>query len=386
MHLTEVNSKQTEKDFLMTPLSVYKNDPHWIRPLDNDIKAIFDPGKNKLFKHGEAIRWVLKNDKDVPIGRVAAFINENTSRTSEYVTGGMGFFECINDQKAADCLFDACKEWLIIRGMEAMDGPINFGERNEWWGLLIEGFMPPTYHMNYNPPYYIELFQSYGFQIYFNQLVFNYEVNKEVPDIFKAKAERIFKSTAFKFEHIKKDSLEKYAIDLTDIYNQAWSKMPHHKPVTIDQTLKTLKQMKPVMDERLIWFGYFKDKPIAFFVMLPEINQVIKYLNGRMDGWGKIKFLYYKSLGVIDKMFGVLFGVVPEFQGKGIDGAVIMAAGRVIQPMKRYKNLEMNWIGDFNPKMIKLVENLGTKVVKRYSTFRKIFDHAKPFSRAPILD
>ncbi len=120
--------------------------------------------------------------------------------------------------------------------------------------------------------------------------------------------------------------------------------------------------------------------------MLPEINQVIKYLNGRMDGWGKIKFLYYKSLGVIDKMFGVLFGVVPEFQGKGIDGAVIMAAGRVIQPMKRYKNLEMNWIGDFNPKMIKLVENLGTKVVKRYSTFRKIFDHAKPFSRAPILD
>lgn len=386
MELVTVSNSKTKKQFLEVPIPIYKNDPNWVRPLDNDINAVFDPEKNKLFKTGAAIRWILKDDNGKLIGRVAAFVNEKTARTSEYVTGGVGFFECINNQEAANKLFDASKQWLSEKGMEAMDGPINFGDRSAWWGLQVEGFAPPTYQMNYNPAYYIQLFESYGFQMYFNQLVFNYDVEKEVPDVFKEKAERIFRSSAFRFEHVNKKNLDKYAADLTQIYNEGWSKMGHFKPVTIDQTKATMKQMLPIMDEKIIWFGYFKDRPIAFFVMLPEINQVIRYLNGRMDWYGKLKFAYYRWRGVMDKMFGVLFGVVPEFQGKGIDGAVIIAAAKVIQPMKKYRNLEMNWIGDFNPKMIKMVENLGTTVTKRYRTYRKIFDPAKPFSRAPMLD
>ncbi|MBS1658169.1 MAG: hypothetical protein K1X63_10755 [Chitinophagales bacterium] len=386
MQLIEVNSSKTKKEFLEAPVGIYKNDPNWIRPLDNDINNIFNPEKNKLFKHGEAIRWILKDEKGKLIGRVAAFVNEHTARTSEYVTGGMGFFECINDQQAANLLFDACKEWLTKKGMEAMDGPINFGDRQSWWGLQVEGFAPPTYSMNYNPPYYIPLFENYGFQTYFNQLVFHYEVLKPVPQKFNDKAERVFRSPAFRFEHIKKNQLEKYAADITSIYNEAWTKMEHFRPVTVEQTLKTMKQMKPIMDERLVWFGYFKNRPIAFFIMLPEINQVIRYLNGKMDAMGKLKFAYYRWRGVIHKMFGVLFGVVPEFQGKGIDGALIVAAGKVIQPMKKYTDLEMNWVGDFNPKMVKMVEDLGTTVLKRYRTYRKIFDPAKPFSRAAIVE
>jgi GNAT superfamily N-acetyltransferase len=384
--LIEVSDASARKKFLEVPLSIYKNDPNWVRPLDNDINAVFDPEKNNLFNSGEAIRWILRDEKNQLIGRVAAFVNEKTAHTSEYVTGGLGFFECINNQEAANLLFDACKQWLSSKGMEAMDGPINFGDRSAWWGLLVEGFSPPTYQMNYNPPYYEELFEAYGFQTYFNQLVFNYRVDKEVPGIFREKAERIFRSTAFRFEHINKKQLEKYGTDLTDIYNAAWSKMGHFKPVTKEQTMATMKKMLPIMDEKIVWFGYFKDRPIAFFIMLPEINQVIRYLNGRMDWFGKLKFAYYRWRGVIDKMFGVLFGVVPEFQGKGIDGAVIIAAAKTVQPMKKYRDLEMNWIGDFNPKMIKMVENLGTTVSKRYRTYRKLFDPSKPFYRAEIVE
>jgi hypothetical protein len=386
MQLIEVNTPRAQKQFLEVPLSIYRNDPNWIRPLDSDINSIFDREKNKLFKHGDAIRWILKDDSGKLIGRVAAFINENTTHASEYATGGIGFFESINDQQAANILFDAGKQWLIARGMEAMDGPINFGDRQSWWGLQIEGFAPPVYQMNYNPPYYIELFERYGFQTYFNQLVFNYPVDKPVPEIFLKKAERIFRSPAFRFEHVKKNQLEKYAADTAQIYNEAWTKMEHFKPTTTGQALEMMKKMLPIMDEKIIWFGYFKDRPIAFFIMLPEINQVIRYLNGQMNLFRKLQFGYLRWRGVIDKMFGVLFGVVPEFQGKGIDGALIVAAGKVVQPMKRYKNLEMNWVGDFNPKMVKMVENLETTVVKRYRTYRKIFDPSKPFSRAPILD
>ena len=393
MQLIEVNSPLSQKQFLEVPLSIYKDDSNWIRPLDSDINTVFDREKNKLFHHGDAIRWILKDDSAHPdsvsgkiIGRVAAFVNENTTHVSEYVTGGIGFFECINDQEAANILFDAGKQWLSARGMEAMDGPINFGDRQSWWGLQIEGFAPPVYRMNYNPPYYIDLFERYGFQTYFNQLVFNYPVDKPVPEIFLKKAERIFRSPAFRFEHIKKNQLEKYAADTAQIYNEAWTKMEHFEPTTKDQALQMMKKMLPIMDEKIIWFGYFKDRPIAFFIMLPEINQIIRHLDGQMNLLRKLQFALLRWRGVIDKMFGVLFGVVPEFQGKGIDGALIVAAGKVVQPMKKYKNLEMNWVGDFNPKMVKMVENLETTVVKRYRTYRKIFDPSKPFSRAPILD
>lgn len=386
MQLQIVNDRATQRQFLEVPLAIYKNDLNWIRPLNQDINAVFDPAQNKLFKSGEAIRWILRDADGSLAGRVAAFVNEKTARTSEYVTGGLGFFECIDRQEAANMLFDAAKNWLMERGMEAMDGPINFGDRTSWWGLQVEGFAPPTYQMNYNPPYYINLFEQYGFQTYFNQLVFRYDVEKEVPLIFREKAERIFKSPAFRFEHVRKSQINKYAADLTQVYNEAWSKMGFFKPVTVEQTKATMKKMLPIMDERLIWFGYFKDRPIAFFVMLPEINQVIRYLNGRLDWYGKILFAYYRWRGVIDKMFGVLFGVVPDFQGKGIDGALIVATGNVVQPLKKYKTLEMNWVGDFNPKMIRMVENLGTTVCKRYRTYRKIFDPSRPFHRAPVLE
>ncbi|MCY7409811.1 MAG: hypothetical protein LH473_06025 [Chitinophagales bacterium] len=386
MKLIQVNDSKTQKQFLEVPISIYANDSNFIRPLDNDINSVFNPEKNKLFKHGDAVRWILQDEKRNSIGRVAAFVNEKTARTSEYITGGMGFFECINDQHAANILFDACKNWLSEKGMEAMDGPINFGDRQSWWGLQVEGFAPPTYSMNYNPVYYINLFEQYGFQTYFNQFVFNYQLDKPLPEKFFEKADRVFKSPAFRFEHIKKNQLEKYAADITQVYNEGWVKMSHFKPTTVEQTMANMKQMLPVMDEKLIWFGYFKDKPIAFFIMLPEINQVIRHLNGQMNLIGKLKFAFYRWRGEINKMFGVLFGVVPAFQGKGIDGALIVAAANVIQPMKKYHNLEMNWVGDFNPKMVKMVENLGTTVIKRYRTYRIIFDSEKPFSRAPIVE
>jgi len=387
MKLIEVSDKNSERIFLDVPKSIYRNDANWIPHLDQDIQGVFDLTKNKLFKKGgQAIRWVLQNDNGKYIGRIAAFINPKTSNTTEYVNGGIGFFECVNDKSAAKVLFDAAKEWLSSRGMEAMDGPVNFGERNQWWGCLTEGFTPPTYQMNYNLQYYRELFESYGFQIYFNQLVFNYRVDQEVPERFREKAERIAQSPVFRFEHLKKDKLKKYAEDFRLIYNAAWVKMEHHKDITSGQSYSMFRKMKPVMDEKIMWFGYFRDKPIAFFIMLPDINQIFKKVGSNFNWWGKLKFLYYQQTTKVDKMIGLVFGVVPEFQGKGMEGAIIIAAAKVVQPLNRYKNLEMNWVGDFNPKMIHMVENLGTTVVKRYITYRKIFDLDKPFYRAKILD
>lgn len=163
MQLIEATTRQLAKDFIRVHVELNKNNPAWIRPLDKDILEVFNPKKNKAFRHGEAIRWILKNSQGKLIGRIAAFVNKKYKNKGDDVpVGGIGFFDCINDQAAADMLFDVAKHWLMQKGMQAMDGPINFGERDRWWGLIVEGFQSPLYCMNYNPSYYQQLFETYG--------------------------------------------------------------------------------------------------------------------------------------------------------------------------------------------------------------------------------
>jgi hypothetical protein len=179
MTIREVVSKKDRKEFLSLPIKLYKDYPKWIRPLDKDIEWVFDPERNKSFRTGECTRWILLSEKGETIGRVAAFFDKKISlKGNDQPTGGLGLFECINDQAAAFLLFDQGKQWLQDKGMEAMDGPVNFGSRDRWWGLLVEGFeISPSYQCNYNPPFYKDFFEAYGFQAYFYQLTFGREID-----------------------------------------------------------------------------------------------------------------------------------------------------------------------------------------------------------------
>ena len=148
MQVIEVVSESDAKEFLLLPVSIYHDEPNWIRPLDKDIEEVFDAKKNKFFRHGKCTRFLLKEDNQKTIGRIAVFINEKTSKKEDQPTGGIGFFESPNNQQAADLLFNTAKSWLEKNGIQAMDGPINFGERDSWWGLIIDGFDPVPYKLN----------------------------------------------------------------------------------------------------------------------------------------------------------------------------------------------------------------------------------------------
>lgn len=378
--LIKVNSKKTKREFLRVPVILYKNDPNWIRPLDNDIESIFDPKKNKRFRHGKAIRWVLKDEKGMCVGRVAAFIDGKVAKTNEQPTGGIGFFECINDPKAANIIFNACKGWLAQQGMEAMDGPINFGERDRWWGLLIDGFYQPNYCMDYHHGYYKTLFEDYGFKPYFYQYTYHLPVSdKYIDPIIWEKAQRIAKNPDYQVRCISKKSLEKFADDFVTIYNKAWGRYTGVGKMTKPQAMAMLNQIKPIMDERLMQFAYFNDEPIGFLIMIPELNQVVKYLNGNFNLWGKLKMMYLlKVRKVCTKALGLVFGVIPQHQGKGVEGALIKGLTNwAFKNSFPYKEIEMNWIGDFNPAMRKVVGQIGAKVRKTHVTLRYMFDHAK---------
>lgn len=380
--IKEVLTPEDAKMFLHLPLKIYAKDPNWIRPLDKDIEAVFDKEKNKFFRHGECMRWLLFRNKEL-IGRVATFVNKKYK--TEQPTGGIGFFECIDDKDAAHFMFDHCKQWLQQRGMEAMDGPINFGERDKWWGLVREGFFEPLYGMNYNPPYYVDLFESYGFQVYFNQECFGMEVEEKFQEKFYLRHKEHAKNPNLKAVHIRKSELEKFAKDFTYIYNKAWAAHGEGKSLTEAQSQLLFKSMKPVIDEKLTWFVYHNEEPIAFWVNLPDLNQYFKHLNGKFGLLQKLKFLYLQKFGACTRFVGLVFGVVPEWQAKGIDNYMIIEGSKVIIALKKYQQYEMQWIGDFNPKMINIARTLGASVTRRLSTFRYLFDRNKEFKRHRIL-
>ena len=386
MYIREVINPKDVADFHKVPFSVYKNDPSWIPHIKQDIEKIFSPKTNRFFSHGKAIRWVLY-ENNTPIGRVAAFINKKTSNTFKQPTGGLGFFECIKNKNAAFVLFDTCKSWLKENKMEAMDGPINFGEKNQFWGLLIENFSSPnTYGMNYNPLYYKDFFIKYGFKIYYKQYLYSRPINDPLNKKLKTKALRIGRDPNYTFCSIDKKNIDRYAEDFRLVYNSAWGGHDNFKEMEKKQAIKILNKLKPIMDEDIIFFGYYKQTPIAFYINIPELNEIFKYLNGNMNWWGKVKFFYYLKTKRVSTLYSLVFGVAKRFQGKGVDGAIINYSRKSIKEKGLYKNIIMTWIGDFNPKMLKIIENIGGKKFRTLATYRKIFDKGAHFERCPIIE
>ncbi|HJU45947.1 MAG TPA: hypothetical protein VJ647_04140 [Chitinophagaceae bacterium] len=387
MLLKEVTDKKTEKEFHEVNVLINRHDPNYIRPLIQDVQAVFDPKKNKAFRNGEAVRWVLKNESGDLVGRIAAFVNKKyKTKGDDGPVGGLGFFECIDSQEAADMLFDVGKHWLLQRGMTAMDGPINFGERERWWGLLVDGFIPPLYCMNYNPSYYRKLWENYGFKPFFHQYCYGLDARKRLPEKLYRRHADVEHDPAFSARHIRKNQLSTFAADFTEIYNKAWAGHGGLKQMKKDQVLAMFNTMKPVMDEKIVWFAYHEEQPVAFFVNIPDLNQWFRHLNGRFDWLGKLKFLWLKATRRCTKFNGLVFGVVPEFQGKGLDAYIIIEAARVIQPQTAYTDYELQWIGDFNPVMINVARSIGeTFQTRELITYRYLFDRTAAFKRHPIL-
>lgn len=389
MELIEVNTPKLIEAFHIVPKRIYKNDPYYIPHIKQDIEKIFDQKKNKLFRSGgEAIRWVLKDANGTFIGRAAAFINPKTKNGSQnkVPTGGMGFFDCINDQKAADLLFESCVSWLKERGIEAMDGPINFGERNEYWGLLIENFdYPGSYQMNYNPSYYKTLFENFGFKLYFKQIIFWKDIYSQLDEKFKRAYDQIKDDPDYEIKNIRGMDLDQVAKDFQEVYNGAWGGHAGFTELKLQVAQNIMKALKPILDRDIVIFTYYKKKPIAFYVNIPELNEIFKYVDGNLNWWGKLIFLFRKMLNPPRMMVGIVFGVIRSFHGKGIDTAMIHWARTNMVTLDKYDQSILTWIGDFNPKMINVAKGLGGEEWRTLATYRYLFDRDIPFERHPLI-
>ena len=385
MQIKEVLTKSDIKDFLDVARIIYRDDNIWVCPLDLEIEKIFNREKNVFFKSGEATRWVLYDDSGKPAGRVAAFINRKKAFNFQVPTGGMGFFECINNKEAAFSLFNCCREWLTQRGMEAMDGPVNFGENDNFWGLLVEGYTHPAYGMPYNKPYYKELFEEYGFKFYFEQVSNHLCLTKPFPERFWKIADWVRQKPGFSFKHFTFKDQESFINDFKTVYDDAWQFHENFTPINEETLRDTISSAKAVIDEKFIWFAYHENEPIAFLIMLPDINQILKHLNGKLSFINMLKFLYYKKTKAITRARITIMGVSPKFQKSGVESAIFWHLQKVMDTKPHYTELELSWVGDFNPKMRALHESVGAVFGKRHYTYRCIFIDNVEMHRSTII-
>ena len=253
--------------------------------------------------------------------------------------------------------------WLASRGMEAMDGPINFGQRDAWWGLLVEGYeFQPLYENPYNPPYYKELFENYGFRNYFNQNTYIWKIyDDDVNAMVHDRAKRLFSTPGYRFRQIDMSRIEEEAENFRIIYNKAWSLFSGVKPMSQEEASKIMSTMKPIIDPEIIFFAYFNDEPIGFFIMVPDLNRIIGKFNGKFGLFQKLRLMWdLKVRYILEKYMRT--------------------------PRNHYKTIEFAWVGDFNPVMNRMIESYVCATRhKMHTTYRYLFDRTKEFHRCPRL-
>ena len=241
--------------------------------------------------------------------------------------------------------------------------------------------------MSFNPSYYQQLLENYGLKNYYNQYYYALKVNDPLPPRFPERYAKFAAKPGYAARHIQIKNLEKHAQEFATVYNAAWAQHGEAKEITAEQVMKLFNKMKPIMDERIIWFAYYKEEPIAMWINIPDLNQYFKFFNGKFGWLEKLRLLWMKKNGQCKKFTGVAFGIVPKFQALGIDSFMIYTGALLIQGKHLYTDYEMGWAGDWNPKMVNIYKSLGASQSRLMVVYRHIFDENKnPFERHPIIN
>ena len=382
MQIIEVVNKKDWQLFHKVVHRVYKEDGNWIAHVENDINDVFNPEKNKAYLNGDAKCFVLLDDQQKPAARIMACVDHERNKKLPFPVGGIGFFECIQKEEYAFALFEKASSYLQGKGLMAIDGPINFGEREKFWGLMVKGFEePPLYQENYNPKYYRAFFEAWGFRPY-EQILTLFTKITDIPiPRFQRLAERLYKNNPYSVRPPDMGNMLAAAEDFNKIYNEAFAVFEHFKPLEIDQTLKIFKSLKPIVDPKLIAFAYYEDRPIAFCVFIPEINPFLKHAKGNMNWWNILRFFYRFKTAKQKDLKGIAFGVIPEFQKKGILSIIVDYLWKSYDPnvADKYHAIHLTTIRAHNEIMVKSTSNLSTSPNRIHQTYRKLLNPDLPF-------
>lgn len=364
-----VSSRSDLDSFIKLPWRLYENDPQWVAPLISEVREVLDRGKHPFHKHATVEYFIALRDGEV-VGRIAAIVNHLHNQFHDDQVGFFGFFEAVNDQAVADALIRTAEDWLRAKGMTSVQGPMNFSTNEELSspGVLVEGFdTPPKIMMAHTPQYYAPLLERAGYFKKKDLLCYWYD-GEQTSERLKRALETMTKRLNLTLRPLSLKDFDGEIERIKEIYNSAWERNWGFVPMTEAEFDFMAKKLKPIVDPRMCIIAEINGQPIGFALQLPDYNQPLKHVNGRLFPFGVFKFLWYKRK--IDSVRVITLGVKPEYRGKGLDGVLIAKIHEVLQPLGIPRG-ECSWILEDNIPMRNAIERMGGWVYKTYRVYEK---------------
>jgi GNAT superfamily N-acetyltransferase len=366
--VTIITGEDEKKQFIQFPYSHYKEDEYWVAPLLIEQKKLLDQQKNPFYKNAEVALFNAEHNGR-PAGRIAAIIDHRYNQYHDTKTGFFGFFECIDHQPVASLMFRVAEDWLRSRGMTEVLGPSNPSMMDEV-GILVEGFDKyPSILMPYHKPFYNKLLTEAGYEKAMD--LYTYLVTQDSVDRERANRAMEIVKKRLPDISIRKINLKKIHDEvkiIREIFNAAWKNNWGFIPLSEEEFEALAKDLKTIVDPDFAHIAEIGGQPVGFSVALPDYNQILKDMNGKLMPFGWLKLLLGKRK--INKIRTALMGVVPEYQGRGID--VLLHRESIQNGLERdFYSSEVGWILESNVQMVRVAEKIGGKLDKTYRMYRK---------------
>jgi GNAT superfamily N-acetyltransferase len=369
VEIRPVRSRQDLMRFIKLPFRLYRDQPNWVPPLVYERKRHLDRNKNPFFEHAEA-EYFLAWRNGRPVGRISAHVDHRLNEFQQNDWGLFGFFECEDDQEAADALVKAAEDWNRERGRDRIVGPFDFSTNHEC-GLLVDGYdLKPQVLEFWHHPYYQQLLENAGLAKAMDLYKWFLDVSdraKILPVIFDL-AEKVESEHGVLVRRMRKKDFEDEVRRFMDVYNSAWEKNWAFVPLTDPELREYAKQLKPLLDERWAWIAEKDGQTVGAALTLLDWNEVLIDMGGRLFPTGWLKFLRGRNKIRHVRVFAL--GVKPEFQHTGVAAKFYVEhfdqAERGI-----VKSGEMGWILEANTAMNRGMEAMGGRIVKRYRLYDK---------------
>jgi ribosomal protein S18 acetylase RimI-like enzyme len=367
MRVQEAVTPAERDRFIRFPWELYRQDAHWVPPLISEQREFLDPRRNPFFEHAEAKLFLACDDAGAARGRIAAIVNRNHIEQHAEKVGFFGLFECRDDPEAAAALFDAAAGFLKSRGMAVMRGPENVS-MNDDIGLLVEGFdSPPAIMMPYNPRYYPALVEARGFRKVMDLCAWYGDARElEIPEKITRGIQLCRRRYGFQVRSIDMRRFDEELRKIHTVYTQAWEQNWGAVAMTRKEFDHLAAQLKAVVDPDLCLIAEVGGEVAGFSLALPDFNQVLIRLNGRLLPFGILKLLWYRRK--IDMIRILTAGVISKFRHMGIDSCFYYETWKRASAKGLYRG-EMSWILENNAPMNNALRNLGFKIYKRYRLY-----------------
>jgi len=361
VRVTEATTFFERRAFLRLPWRIYKGDTNWVPPLLMQVKQTLNTSKNLFYKRAK-IKLFLATRRGEPAGRIAAIVNNAHNDFHGEKAGFFGFFECVDHQATADALLSAAVDWLAGQGVKVFRGP-NSPSTNHECALLIDGFdRPPSVMMPYNPPYYADLLERFGLRKAKDVHAYELIVERFDPKLYKL-ADRLARRGMLEVRSVNVKDFPAEIQLVRGIYNKAWEKNWGFVPVTDEEFEHVAYDMKKILEPSLVLIAFAGGRPAGFSVSLPNINEPLRTMNGRLFPFGFVKLL--KGMKRIRSGRNLLMGVIPEYRKLGLD---ILMYVRTIEASKMvgWTWGELSWVLEDNLDMRRVLEKMGATVYKTY--------------------